>query len=63
MKTVIIPNDYHPFEVEVNGRKYRYPEGTEQNVPDEVAAVINNIYKLAPREEVETEELFLVLAE
>lgn len=50
MKTVIIPNDYHPFVIEVNGVKYTYPEGTEQSVPDEVASAIENIYKLQPRE-------------
>ena len=42
MKTVIIPNDYHPFVIEVNGVKYTYPEGTEQSVPDEVASAIHN---------------------
>lgn len=50
MKTVIIPNDYHPFVIEVNGVKYTYPEGTEQSVPDEVASAIENYYKLQPQE-------------
>lgn len=50
MKTVIIPNDYHPFVIEVNGVKYTYPEGTEQSVPDEVASAIEHYYKLQPKE-------------
>lgn len=50
MKTVIIPSDYHPFVIEVNGIKYTYPEGTEQSVPDEVAGAIENYYKLQPKE-------------
>ena len=50
MKTVIIPSDYHPFVIEVNGVKYTYPEGTEQSVPDEVASAIENYYKLQPQE-------------
>ena len=40
-KTVKIPEDRNPFVVEVNnGKKYSYPAGTVQTVPDEVAAVI-----------------------
>ena len=50
MKTVIIPSDYHPFVIEVNGIKYTYPEGTEQSVPDEVASAIEHYYKLQPKE-------------
>lgn len=50
MKTVIIPNDYHPFVIEVNGVKYTYPEGSEQSVPDEVASAIEHYYKLQPKE-------------
>lgn len=50
MKTVTIPNDYHPYEVEVNGKEYRFPAGATVSVPDEVAAVIENYYKLQPKE-------------
>ena len=40
MKTVKIPECMNPFEVIVNNQRYRYPGGTEQEVPDEVAEVI-----------------------
>lgn len=40
MKTVKIPNCMNPFEVIVNNHRYRYPGGTTQEVPDEVAEVI-----------------------
>ncbi len=40
MKKVTIPRCAHPFVVAVNGRKYSYPAGTEQEVPDAVAAII-----------------------
>lgn len=40
MKTVKIPECMSPFEVTVNNHHYRYPAGTEQEVPDEVAEVI-----------------------
>lgn len=36
-----IPEDMRPWECNVNGVKYVYPEGTEQNVPAEVAAIID----------------------
>ena len=39
-KTVIIPDCMNPFEVIVNGKHYSYPAGTTQEVPDDVAAVI-----------------------
>lgn len=60
MKTVTIPSDYHPYVVEVNGKVYKYPEGTTQSVPDEVAAVIENYWKLQPKE-AELEEPFMVV--
>ena len=50
MKTVKIPNDYDPYIVEVNGKTYKLPAGATMSVPDEVAAVINNYYKLSPKE-------------
>ena len=40
MKKVMIPTCKRPFNVFVNGVKYTYPSGTEQEVPDEVAIVI-----------------------
>lgn len=40
MKTVKIPECMNPFEVIVNNQRYKYPGGTEQEVPDEVAEVI-----------------------
>lgn len=40
MKTVKIPECMNPFEVIVNNHRYRYPGGTTQEVPDEVAEVI-----------------------
>lgn len=39
-KTVKIPECMNPFEVIVNGKHYSYPAGTTQEVPDDVAAVI-----------------------
>lgn len=41
MKTVTIPECMNPFEVIVNNNRYRYPAGTEQTVPKEVAEVID----------------------
>jgi hypothetical protein len=40
MKKVMIPTCMSPFVVHVNGKKYTYQAGTEQEVPDEVAIVI-----------------------
>ena len=39
-KTVKIPECMNPFEVFINGKHYSYPAGTTQEVPDDVAAVI-----------------------
>ena len=36
-----IPDNMHPWECEVNGVKYVYPAGTEQDVPEEVAVIID----------------------
>lgn len=33
MKKVMIPTCANPFEVDINGKKYIYPAGTEQEVP------------------------------
>ena len=49
MKTVLISSDFTPFwEAKINGKTYRYPSGTVQNVPDEVASLIENINALTP---------------
>lgn len=40
MKTVVIPNDYNPFEIEINGRVYVYKAGETVSVPDDVASAI-----------------------
>ena len=51
-KTVMIPTDLGPFwEAEINGNKYSYPSGTEQTVPDEVAALIGDNVREAPVED------------
>lgn len=36
-----IPDNMRPWSCEVNGVKYVYPAGTEQDVPEEVAAIID----------------------
>ena len=41
-KTVIIPECMNPFEVMIDGKYYSYPAGTTQEVPDDVAAVIES---------------------
>ena len=41
-RTVKIPECMNPFDVWVNGAKYSYPAGTEQEVPDNVADVIEH---------------------
>ena len=49
MKTVIIPSDCgDPFVVRVNNHTYKYEPGAEVSVPDEVAVVIDNYWKLQP---------------
>lgn len=49
MKTVIIPSDCgDPFVVRVNNHTYKYEPGAEVSVPDEVAVVIENYWKLQP---------------
>lgn len=47
MPKVLIPNTMKPnFCVSINGTKYSYPAGTMQDVPDEVAQVIENHVEL-----------------
>lgn len=44
-KVVTIPTCANPFEVSINGKKYLYPAGTVQEVPDEVALIIEQHHK------------------
>lgn len=48
-KTIMIPDNMNPYYVEVNGVKYSYPAGTEQEVPDAVAEVIEANVLLEPK--------------
>lgn len=64
-KTITIPADRgNPVFVTVNGRKYSYPAGTEQTVPDEVAALFaanessNVIYGRVPAGPLSVEEKY-----
>jgi len=51
-KTVMIPTiGANPYVVELNGVRYSYPAGTEQTVPDAVAAIIANDITLRPQED------------
>ena len=48
-KTVTIPSDRgYWWECKINGVLYRFPAGTTQTVPDEVAALIGNINDQTP---------------
>ena len=40
-----IPSNMNPWICEINGKKYTYPAGTVQDVPTEVAEVIDAYYK------------------
>lgn len=52
-KKVRIPSHMMPlFMCNVNGRKYIYPAGTIQEVPDDVASVIENFWEMKPAQEV-----------
>lgn len=57
-KTVMIPNDTRPtWSCEINGARYAYAAGTEQTVPDEVAALIEaNAANVVPENPPETVE-------
>lgn len=50
-KTVKIPDNMRPWEATINGLKYVYPAGTTQEVPDEVAALIERISNVQPEKE------------
>lgn len=47
----LIPNSPDPFVCNINGVIYSYKAGTTQSVPDEVAALIDNINANAPTED------------
>ena len=47
-KTVKIPDNMKPWEAIINGVKYVYEAGTEQEVPDEVAAFIERLESVKP---------------
>ena len=48
-KTIIVPDGMNPFRVTINCAEYSYPSDTEQEVPDEVAAAIEDALALAPK--------------
>lgn len=50
-KTIIVPDGMNPFRVTINCAEYSYPSDTEQEVPDEVAAAIEDALALAPKHE------------
>lgn len=48
MKTVTIPAGFHPLEITINNTKYVYREGETVDVPDEVAALIEQYNAAQP---------------
>lgn len=48
MKTITIPMADNPIEIIINNQVYVYRAGETVNVPDEVAAAIEQIYHMAP---------------
>lgn len=48
MKIVMIPDTHTLWECTINKKHYAYPGGTEQTVPDEVAALIADITRAFP---------------
>lgn len=50
-KTVKIPDNMSPWKATINGIDYVYPAGTTQEVPDEVAALIERISNVQPEKE------------
>lgn len=51
-KSIMIPAiGPNPYVVEINGVRYAYPAGTQQTVPDAVAAIIANDVALRPQED------------
>lgn len=52
MKTIQIPKYSNPFTVVINNSVYRYKAGETVEVPDEVAAAIEDALKLEPKPKV-----------
>lgn len=48
MVMIKIPDNMSPWKCEINGKRYVYAAGTEQEVPEEVAALIEAINANAP---------------
>ena len=49
MKTIQIPTNSNPFIVSINNHVYQYRAGETAEVPDEVAAAIEDVLELEPR--------------
>ena len=49
MKTIQIPMNSNPFTVVINNSVYQYKAGESVEVPDEVAAAIDDALKLEPK--------------
>lgn len=49
MKTIQIPMNSNPFTVVINNSVYQYKAGQTMEVPDEVAAAIEDALKLEPK--------------
>ena len=52
MKTIQIPKNSNPFTVEINNHVYQYKAGETVEVPDEVAAAIEDALELAPKQDI-----------
>jgi hypothetical protein len=48
MKEITMPTNIDPIRVDINGVKYEYRAGQTVEVPDEVAAVIENVINNQP---------------
>ena len=51
MKTIQIPTNNNPFTVNINNQVYQYRAGETVEVPDEVAAAIEDALELEPKPE------------
>ena len=58
MTRIKIPECSNPFEVTVNGRKYKYEAGIETDVPDDVAKAIEKHHKEHKKEPPEAKAPF-----
>lgn len=48
MKTITIPEGFHPLEININGLRYSYMEGETVTVKDDVAALIEQYIASVP---------------